>query len=210
MKSIITTLLLISIFIVNGFSTTFIVNVGQGGGLTFSPSSITNAVVGDSVKFVWVSGTHTTTSTSVPAGAATWDSPITSSFTTYIYRITVAGTYNYKCTPHAAMGMVGSFIASASGIENTGEVVKGYTLFQNYPNPFNPATIIKFSIPQNSFVTMNVYDVSGKEITTLVNNQLQEGTYKFTLDGASLSSGVYFYKINAGSYTEIKRMVLLK
>ena len=81
---------------------------------SFSPSSITDVIVGDTMRWVWVSGTHTTTSTTIPASAATWDHPITSTNTSFEYKVTVAGTYNYKCTPHASMGMVGSFIASSS------------------------------------------------------------------------------------------------
>jgi len=89
-------------------SGTHIVNAG---GTSFSPNSV-SAKVGDTIKFVWSSGTHTTTSTSVPTGAATWDSPLTSSNTSFIYIITVAGTYNFKCTIHASMGMTGSFTAN--------------------------------------------------------------------------------------------------
>lgn len=77
----------------------------------FSPNSF-NAKVGDTVKFVWSSGTHTTTSTLIPSGAATWDSPMTSTNTTFLYIIRFAGTYNYVCTIHAAMGMTGTFVAN--------------------------------------------------------------------------------------------------
>jgi plastocyanin len=91
------------------FATTYTVQVGN---YYFNPSSL-NVEVGDIVKWVWVQGTHTTTSTTIPAGAASWDKPITSSNQTYSYTVTVAGTYNYKCTPHAGMGMVGSFTATA-------------------------------------------------------------------------------------------------
>ncbi|MEI6059529.1 MAG: BACON domain-containing carbohydrate-binding protein [Bacteroidota bacterium] len=80
---------------------------------SFTPASIPDVVVGDTIRWVWVSGSHTTTSTTIPASAATWNSPISSTTTTYDYKVTLAGTYNYKCTPHAAMGMVGSFVASA-------------------------------------------------------------------------------------------------
>ncbi|MCX6282117.1 MAG: BACON domain-containing carbohydrate-binding protein [Bacteroidetes bacterium] len=83
----------------------------QVGNYFFNPASM-NITVGDTVKWIWVSGTHTTTSTSIPAGAASWDQPITSSNTTYSYTVTNAGTYSYKCTPHAAMGMVASFVAT--------------------------------------------------------------------------------------------------
>lgn len=92
------------------FATKHIINVQNN---FFSPSSITNVAVGDTMRWVWVSGVHTTTSTTIPAGAATWDSPMTSTNTVFEYKVTVAGTYNYKCTPHAAMGMIGSFVASA-------------------------------------------------------------------------------------------------
>jgi plastocyanin len=85
----------------------------QVGNYYFNPSSL-NVEVGDIVKWVWVQGSHTTTSSSIPAGAASWDELITSGNQTYSYTVTTAGTYNYVCTPHAGMGMVGSFIATAA------------------------------------------------------------------------------------------------
>ena len=84
----------------------------QVGNYYFNPSTL-NVEVGDIVKWVWVNGSHTTTSSSVPAGAASWDSPINSGNQTYSYTVTVAGTYNYVCTPHASMGQTGSFTATA-------------------------------------------------------------------------------------------------
>ncbi|NVO19933.1 MAG: T9SS type A sorting domain-containing protein [Bacteroidetes bacterium] len=93
------------------FATKHVIDVQN---YSFSPASITDVVVGDTMRWVWVSGSHTTTSTTIPASAATWDHPINSSNTSFEYKVTVAGTYNYKCTPHAAMGMVGSFIATGA------------------------------------------------------------------------------------------------
>ncbi len=83
----------------------------QVSNYTFTPSSL-NVTVGDTVKWNWVSGSHTTTSSGIPAGASAWDQPINSSHTTYSYKVTVAGNYSYVCTPHAAMGMTASFIAA--------------------------------------------------------------------------------------------------
>jgi plastocyanin len=83
----------------------------QVGNYYFNPSSL-NVNVGDIVEWVWVNGSHTTTSSSIPAGAASWDHVINSSNQTFSYTVTAAGTYNYVCTPHASMGMVGSFVAS--------------------------------------------------------------------------------------------------
>lgn len=81
------------------------------GNYYFNPSSL-NVTVGDTIKWQWVNGTHTTTSSSIPPGAATWDQPISSTFQVYEYKVTVAGTYNYVCTPHVAMGMIASFVAN--------------------------------------------------------------------------------------------------
>ena len=211
MKKLLFTMLFISgLFLTNGYSTTFRVEVGPGSSRSFVPQNITTASVGDTIRWVWISGVHTTTSTTIPAGATTWDAPIDNTDTVYSYVITLPGTYNYQCTFHASMGMTGTFIAGTSGIQPTGEIVTSYNLSQNYPNPFNPSTIIKFSIPKNNFVTLKIYDVGGKEIQTLVNSQLSQGTYNYTLNASDLSSGIYFYKINAGDFSEIKRMVLIK
>lgn len=80
---------------------------------TFSPSDLSGVIVGDTIRWVWVSGSHTTTSTTIPVGAATWNSPISSTVTSFEYKVTLPGTYNYKCTPHANMGMVGTFTATS-------------------------------------------------------------------------------------------------
>jgi plastocyanin len=92
-------------------ATKWVVNVQN---FSFSPSNLPSMAVGDTVRWVWINGSHTTTSTTIPAGAATWDSPINSTTTSFEYKVTLAGTYNYKCTPHASMGMVGSFTAGAA------------------------------------------------------------------------------------------------
>ena len=84
----------------------------QVGNYYFNPSSL-NVEVGDIVKWVWVQGSHTTTSSSIPGGAASWDAPINSGNQTYSYTVTVAGVYNYVCTPHAGMGQTGTFTATA-------------------------------------------------------------------------------------------------
>lgn len=85
-----------------------------------------------------------------------------------------------------------------------------YKLAQNYPNPFNPTTKINFSIPQAGFTTLKVYDVLGKEVATLVSNQLAAGTYAYEFNATNLTSGVYFYSIQSNGFTETKRMMLIK
>jgi hypothetical protein len=108
------------------------------------------------------------------------------------------------------------------GIKNIStEIPSAYSLSQNYPNPFNPSTKIRFEIPSLEgyvrpggrgvgMVSLKVYDIMGREIATLVNEQLAPGTYETTFDGSALSSGTYFYKLTTGDFSQTKRMLLVK
>jgi len=89
-------------------------------------------------------------------------------------------------------------------------VILKYDLAQNFPNPFNPSTLITYSIPTSSNVILKIYNVLGKLITTLVNENQEAGSYKVNFDAGVLSNGIYFYKIQAGNYTAVKKMLLLK
>jgi len=90
------------------------------------------------------------------------------------------------------------------------EIPSAFSLSQNYPNPFNPRTVISFQLPAVSDVMLKVYDVTGKEVATLVNERLQAGTYETTFDGSGLNSGVYFYRLSTLDFTETKRMIMIK
>jgi len=85
-----------------------------------------------------------------------------------------------------------------------------YKLEQNYPNPFNPSTIIKFAVPERTRVLIKIYDILGGEVSTLVNEELDAGRYEKTFNAAALSTGVYIYRIQAGSYVNTKKMLLIK
>lgn len=91
-------------------------------------------------------------------------------------------------------------------------IPKEYSLCQNYPNPFNPTTVISYQLPVAGNVTLKIYDVLGREVATLVNEVQQAGKYNVQLsaDNYHLSSGVYIYRINAGKFSEEKKMLLLK
>lgn len=102
-----------------------------------------------------------------------------------------------------------------SGIVNgitpvAGEIPRSFSLYQNYPNPFNPVTNIKFSIPKSGFVKLAVYDINGKAVRTLVSQNLPAGSFIADFDASSLTSGVYFYRLTSGSFTETRRMILVK
>ncbi len=85
-----------------------------------------------------------------------------------------------------------------------------YKLSQNYPNPFNPSTIIKYSIPETGYIKLKVYDILGNEVATLVKEEKTPGNYSVEWDASSLASGVYFYRIQAGSFVDTKKMILIK
>jgi hypothetical protein len=93
---------------------------------------------------------------------------------------------------------------------NLNTIPDNFSLSQNYPNPFNPTTKINFSMPKSGFVTLKIYDVLGKELMTLVNEQKQAGSYAVDFNGANLSSGVYFFRMESGEFKDIKRMMLIK
>ncbi len=95
-------------------------------------------------------------------------------------------------------------------IELKSNLSKKYILEQNYPNPFNPTTVISYSIPNASYVAVKVFDVLGKEVSTLVNKNQESGSYKVLFNATELSNGVYFYKIQSGNFIEVKKMLLLK
>lgn len=101
--------------------------------------------------------------------------------------------------------------SSPIGIQTVNsEIPNNFHLKQNYPNPFNPQTKIKFAVPKASFTKLIIYDLLGKEVVTLVSEELKPGTYEAEWDGSNYSSGIFFYKLEAGDFTETKKMVLMK
>jgi hypothetical protein len=90
------------------------------------------------------------------------------------------------------------------------EIPKNYLLMQNYPNPFNPSTIIGYQVPKNTYVTLIVYDINGREASRLVDEYKQAGIYSIIFNSAGLASGVYFYKLNTDEFSETKKMLIVK
>lgn len=102
-------------------------------------------------------------------------------------------------------------LSEFTGIKSVSEQIPlEFSLEQNYPNPFNPTTKIKFAIPKNSFVKISVYDELGRELEKLVSEHLNSGTYEIDWNASNYTSGIYFYRIQAGDFISVKRMVLIK
>lgn len=109
-----------------------------------------------------------------------------------------------------AINTVPFMVGVVLNITKTSSTVDKYNLYQNYPNPFNPVTDIRFDIPRSSYVRLAIYDVTGREVETLVSEVLNPGVYKVRFDGSPLAGGVYFYRLIAADYTKTNKMILLK
>ena len=96
------------------------------------------------------------------------------------------------------------------GIENISEIANSFELAQNFPNPFNPSTDIIFSVEKQSHVNITVYDITGRLVKTLADKDFNHGKYKITFDASELPSGAYFYRLQAGDFTQTRKMVLIK
>ncbi|MCD6010635.1 MAG: hypothetical protein K0Q79_497 [Flavipsychrobacter sp.] len=154
-----TLLLIAAIFCAttNTFATIHTVNVAIGA---FTPANFA-ANVGDTVRWVWVSGDHTTTSSVIPGGAASWDRIMNAANTTYMYKITVPGTYGYVCTPHASMGMVASF--TATNPANIPPVNTNGQAITILPNPVSGSLRVYVSDPSMP-VSVILTDLNGREV----------------------------------------------
>ncbi|NOS85787.1 MAG: T9SS type A sorting domain-containing protein [Ignavibacteria bacterium] len=104
----------------------------------------------------------------------------------------------------------GSNITPTGINQNGNEIPASFNLSQNYPNPFNPTTNINFAIPVNGFVKLVVFDMLGREVATIINNEMTAGSYVADFNAASLASGIYFYKLTSGDFTSTKKMILVK
>ena len=118
--------------------------------------------------------------------------------------LTGGSSYSTRPNIRLALNTVTGVANQNNGIPTT------YSLSQNYPNPFNPTTKIEYSIPKQGFVSLKIYDLIGREVANLVNGEMEAGYYLIDFNGSHLASGVYFYRLEASSFVETKRMVLIK
>jgi hypothetical protein len=111
------------------------------------------------------------------------------------------GRFNYVYTDS---------LNNTTGINEQKVYPNGFSLSQNYPNPFNPSTVISYSISKLGLVTLRIYGILGKEVATLVNREQTPGNYSVNFNASNLSSGIYFYRLESGSFISTKKMILLK
>ena len=206
-------LFLLFFFLIPIFSIAQTVHVVEVRNFEFVPINV-DIAVGDTVEWQWVEGTHTTTSDST-TGKNVWDEPIDIGHQVFRFVITAPGVHHYHCTPHQSI-MVGTITAtSVNSVDDETNLVENFQLSQNYPNPFNPTTNLEYTIGSRQFVTLKVYNLLGKEVATLVNEEKSAGTYEVIFNSHSgnvrnLPSGIYFYELKAGNLTQTKKMMLIK
>lgn len=198
-RLIITSLSLVTLLSLNlANATTRIISAQTSPNEAFIPA-VTNAVVGDTIKWVNVNGTHTTASTSVPAGALTWSSPDLTA-AGYIYVVKVAGTYNYTCHPATGGHMPGSIVVTGTaGVSSVDRDAN--SMFFAYPNPCTD----KLTIEAQSVNNISVYNISGQLIKSV---STKPELTKIEIDVADLAKGVYFITIDKGDKTWSQKIVV--
>lgn len=184
------------LFVQSGFATIHIVFVGQGGGFTFSPVSIPNVAVGDTIRWQYGgSNSHTTTSVSIPSGAASWNSPMTASVTSFDYKVTEAGTYNYKCNPHGGGGMTGSFVASVVTSAEANNSV--YATLVASPNPATDVIKLQFNSDKSFNGMIMISDGSGVRVKD-EKIKVKAGENEFSVAISKLAKGTYILNVIDG------------
>ena len=125
---------------------------------------------------------------------------------TYTDNSLVVGNYTYRLKQ---VDFNGAFeYSNEINVDISGPVQ--YSLEQNYPNPFNPSTVIKYSVAKDGFVNVSIFNILGQKVATLVNGNVKAGSYDVSFNASSLSSGVYFYSIEAGDFKAVRKMMLMK
>lgn len=175
-------ILLLAIFSSVALSVTAQIHEITQQGISFTPNHI-EVNVGDTVRWIWTGGTHTTTSTTLPEGAAEWNTPLTSESSVVDYKVTIPGDYSYHCIPHQAMGMIGTFTASVPlGIEQ--DYYKDLTIF---PNPVTSVFLVETE--NDVLFLVSIYDISGKQLTSHKYYSNQQ------IDISYLPNGMYIVKL---------------
>lgn len=202
-KLLVIAVLLITIPSANTYARKFVVTVEN---FTFLPTSIPDVAIGDTIHWSWISGSHTTTSTTIPAGAAAWNSPISALNPTFEYKVTVAGVYNYKCTPHAAMGMVATFTASTvTGIADNTSIFGNLHLS---PNPAREFVRVSFN-PSSPFTgSVKLLDLLGNSLWKS-EVAFDAGANSTEINLANIPKGVYFVELlDNRNNRMVKRLII--
>lgn len=189
------------------------------GGVTWMNVNIGSGVTG-TCYFVWVPATPVVyilgsnggikRSTDNGVSWVTTPTPGVTNLTHFDFMHSGMVVYGYAVSSNGNIIKLADTLNILTGINSNNNFPKEYSLSQNYPNPFNPSTNISFSIPQSTIVKISVFDILGREVYSPVNEFKQAGSYDVTIDAGRLGSGVYYYRMTAGDFTDTKKMIVLK
>ncbi len=192
-------------------TTTFGVYLSTDNGTNWTQTSLNN----QSVMSLAVNGNNVYAGTSANGvyvsndNGTNWTQRNEGMGNLYIRSLCILNNYLFAGTQTA--GVYRRPLGELTGSQTiSNEVPEHFSLSQNYPNPFNPSTKIRFELPKSDFFTMKIFDALGREVTTLVNEQLKPGTYETEFNGTVHPSGVYFYTMTVGNFVETKKMIMLK
>jgi photosystem II stability/assembly factor-like uncharacterized protein len=157
-------------------------------------------------KFVWAVGSHKIYYSS--DNGTNW---MSQAYTPYSYLLQISCVDSVNVWVLGGHKLYRTSSGGVTGIYNqNSNLVGSFILHQNYPNPFNPSTSIQYAVSRRQFVSLKVYDLLGREVATLVNEEKPAGEYEVEFDGTELPNGIYFYQLRAGQYVKTKKMVVLK
>ena len=168
-----------------------------------------NSVIspGDTVR--WTNNSispHTSTS-----DTRIWSSGIINPNATYSREFLTPGVFPYQCSIHVAFGMRDTIHVEATGVDDATPInPKAFRLSQNYPNPFNAQTTIQYYLPERSSVSIEIFDILGRKITTLAEGTKPAGSHQAPWDANGQATGIFFYRLMAGNHIETRMMLLLK
>jgi hypothetical protein len=143
----------------------------------------------------------------LPSSSGSWG-PVNTGLTLKVTSCLVTGGSLFAGTAGGGVGK--RALTELSVGPSSNEVPAQFSLSQNYPNPFNPSTTIKFELPKSSTVRLSVFDMLGREVSVLVNDKRNAGDYEVKFDGSNLASGVYFYRLKAGSFVQTRKLLVLR
>jgi hypothetical protein len=176
------------------------------GTVTYS-AAVTNPPGTGTITFNWVPG-NIKTLNGIP-DSLTLNSVVSAGVPFASYNIRV--TANENGGPRTHFRDYTLVVANVTGVSTQQNVANIYSLRQNFPNPFNPTTSIDYSVAKQSVVSLKIFDVLGREVAVLINNEVkQAGSYNAEFNASNLPSGVYYYQIKAGDFTDTKKMILTK
>ncbi len=198
MKKIYQTLILTVLLFISS-SSIAVVHTVVVSNFQFSPASL-SVNVGDTIFWTLGGGSHTTTSNTIPVGADPWDSPINSSVQSFTYVITVAGTYDYFCTPHLFAGQI---VAINTGV-NSLDLFSNFNIFAVRPSIYN----ISYSLARSGNIKISVYDITGKSAKVLKSSYQSAGNYLSTYNFEDLKKGIYIFEMIIDKHRFTKRLVI--